>query len=59
MLSTLRLAVVIEVAFRLFVSAFTDKVVEPLINAITPVDSPGLGSTMIAGRDATYADFPR
>jgi len=36
-------AVVIGVAFGLVVSAFTDKVVKPLINAITPAGSPGLG----------------
>ena len=45
----LAVAVVIGVAFGLVVSAFTDKVVKPLINAITPVSSPGLGFTVISG----------
>ena len=42
----LAVAVVIGVAFELVVSAFTDKVVKPVINAITPANSPGLGFTV-------------
>jgi large conductance mechanosensitive channel len=53
----LAVAVVIGVAFGLVVSAFTDKVVKPLINAITPAGSPGLGFTVIPGKDTTYVDF--
>lgn len=50
----LAVAVIIGVAFGLVVSAFTDKVVKRLINAITPVSS--LGFTVISG-DTTYVDF--
>lgn len=28
-----------------------------MINAITPASSPGLGVTIIAGKDSTYVDF--
>ena len=52
----LAVAVVIGVAFGLVVSAFTDKVVKPLIDAITPTNSPGLGFTVIPGKDTTYVD---
>lgn len=52
----LAVAVVIGVAFGLVVSAFTDKV-KPLINAITPAGSQGLGFTVIPGKDTTYVDF--
>ena len=48
---------VIGAAFGLVVSAFTDKVVKPLINAITSASSPGLGFTVLAGKDTTYVDF--
>jgi len=52
----LAVAVVIGVAFGLVISAFTDKVVKPVINAITPANSPGLGFTVIPGKDTTYID---
>ncbi len=45
----LAVAVVIGVAFGLVVSAFTDKVVKPLINAITPASSRDWGFTVISG----------
>lgn len=53
----LAVAVVIGAAFATVVSAFTDKIVQPLVNAITPADSPGLGITIVAGKPSTYVDF--
>jgi large conductance mechanosensitive channel len=53
----LAVAVVIGVAFGMIISAFTDKIIQPLINAITPAGSPGLGVTIVAGKPSTYVDF--
>jgi large conductance mechanosensitive channel len=53
----LAVAVVIGTAFAAIVAAFTDKIIKPLINAITPADSPGLGVQIISGKDSTYVDF--
>lgn len=53
----LAVAVVIGAAFGTIVTAFTDKIVQPLVNAITPADSPGLGVTLVAGKASTYIDF--
>jgi len=53
----LAVAVVIGAAFATIVTAFTDSSIKPLINAITPASSPGLGVTLIAGKDSTYVDF--
>ena len=53
----LAVAVVIGSAFATIVTAFTDSIIKPLINAITPASSPGLGVTLIAGKDSTYVDF--
>jgi large conductance mechanosensitive channel len=53
----LAVAVVIGAAFGTIISAFTDKIIQPLINAITPADSPGLGVTIVAGKASTYVDF--
>jgi large conductance mechanosensitive channel len=53
----LAVAVVIGAAFATIVTAFTDSIIKPLINAITPASSPGLGITLIAGKDSTYVDF--
>ena len=53
----LAVAVVIGAAFGTIITAFTEKIVQPLINAITPASSPGLGVTIIAGKDSTYVDF--
>jgi large conductance mechanosensitive channel len=50
-------AVVIGAAFATIVTAFTDSIIKPLINAITPASSPGLGVTLIAGKGSTYVDF--
>lgn len=53
----LAVAVVIGAAFATIVSAFTESIIKPLINAITPASSPGLGVTLVAGKDTTYIDF--
>lgn len=53
----LAVAVVIGTAFTAIVTAFTNSLIQPLINAITPPDSPGLGFAIIPGKDATYLDF--
>ena len=55
----LAVAVVIGVAFGLVVSAFTDKVVKPLINAITPASSPGLASPSLPARTPPTWTSPR
>jgi large conductance mechanosensitive channel len=53
----LAVAVVIGTAFAAIVTAFTEKIIQPLINAITPADSPGLGVQIVGGKDSTYVDF--
>jgi large conductance mechanosensitive channel len=53
----LAVAVVIGAAFATIVTAFTGSIIKPLINAITPASSPGLGVTLITGKDSTYVDF--
>ena len=53
----LAVAVVIGAAFGTIVTAFTDSIVKPLVNAITPPESPGLGITVVAGKESTYIDL--
>jgi len=53
----LAVAVVIGAAFATIVTSFTEKIIQPLINAITPASSPGLGVTIIEGKASTYVDF--
>ncbi len=53
----LAVAVVIGTAFTAIVTAFTNSLIRPLINAITPPQSPGLGFNVISGKDTTYLDF--
>jgi len=53
----LAVAVVIGAAFGAIVTSFTERIIQPLINAITPSDSPGLGVHVIAGKESTYIDF--
>jgi large conductance mechanosensitive channel len=53
----LAVAVVIGAAFGAVVSSFTDKIIQPLINAITPAGSTGLGVEIISGKPSTYIDF--
>ena len=48
----LAVAVVIGTAFGAIVTAFTDGIVKPLVNAVTPPESPGLGFTVVPGRRA-------
>lgn len=53
----LAVAVVIGAAFGAIVTAFTDGIVQPLVNAITPADSKGLGIQLVEGKESTYIDF--
>jgi large conductance mechanosensitive channel len=53
----LAVAVVIGAAFGAIITSFTDKIIQPLINAITPAGSQGLGVTVVAGKPSTYVDF--
>jgi large conductance mechanosensitive channel len=53
----LAVAVVIGAAFGLIVTAFTDGIVKPLINAVTPPTSEGLGFQLVGGKESTYVDF--
>jgi large conductance mechanosensitive channel len=53
----LAVAVVIGAAFGAIVTAFTGAIIQPLINAITPPSSPGLGVEIISGKQSTYIDF--
>lgn len=53
----LAVAVVIGTAFGTVVTAFTAKIIQPLINAMTPASSAGLGFTIIPGKESTYVDL--
>jgi len=53
----LSVAVVMGAAFGGIVSAFTDKIIKPLLNAITPPASPGFGVQLISGKPSTFVDF--
>ena len=53
----LAVAVVIGAAFGTIVTAFTDGIVKPLVNAVTPPESPGLGITVVPGKESTYIDI--
>jgi len=53
----LAVAVVMGAAFGGIVTAFTDKIIKPLLNAITPPSSPGFGVQLIAGKASTFVDF--
>ena len=50
-------AVVIGAAFTTIVSAFTTRIIEPLINAVTPPASPGFGIQLVQGKENTYIDL--
>jgi large conductance mechanosensitive channel len=52
----LAVAVVIGAAFATIVTAFTEGIVKPLVNAVTPAESPGLGITVVPGKESTYID---
>jgi len=53
----LAVAVVIGAAFSSIVTSVTKQVLQPLINAITPPSSPGLGILLVTGKENTYIDF--
>ena len=53
----LAVAVVIGAAFTSIVTAFTSSIIQPLINAVTPPQAPGLGVSIVAGKQSTYIDF--
>ena len=52
----LAVAVVIGAAFTTIVTAFTDGLIKPLINAVTPPTSPSFGIELIGGKPSTYID---
>jgi large conductance mechanosensitive channel len=53
----LAVAVVIGVAFGAIVTAFTEKIIQPLINSVGDPDGAGLGFTIVAGKASTYVDL--
>jgi large conductance mechanosensitive channel len=53
----LAVAVVIGAAFGAVVTSVTDKILKPLINAITPPTSPGFGIQLVSGKPSTFVDF--
>jgi large conductance mechanosensitive channel len=53
----LSVAVVMGAAFGGIVTAFTEKIIKPLLNAITPASSPGFGVQLISGKASTFIDF--
>jgi large conductance mechanosensitive channel len=52
----LAVAVVIGAAFGSIVTSFTQRIMQPLINAITPPESPGFGIQIVPGKESTYID---
>lgn len=52
----LSVAVVIGAAFTSVVTAFTQGIIQPLINAVTPPQSPGMVIPLVAGKESTYID---
>ena len=53
----LAVAVVIGAAFTAIVTSFTSGIIEPLLNAITPPSTPGLGILLQADKSNTFIDF--
>ena len=53
----LAVAVVIGAAFTSIVSAFSDSIIKPLLNAISPPSSEGLGVQIVGGKESTFVDF--
>ncbi len=53
----LAVAVVIGAAFTTIVTSLTKGVLEPLINAVTPPASPGLGIQLVPDKPNTYVDL--
>jgi large conductance mechanosensitive channel len=52
----LAVAVVIGAAFGSIVTSFTQRILQPLINAVTPPESPGFGIQVVPGKESTYVD---
>jgi large conductance mechanosensitive channel len=52
----LAVAVVIGAAFGSIVTSFTQRILQPLINAVTPPESPGFGIQLVPGKESTYLD---
>ena len=53
----LAVAVVIGAAFTAIVTAFTDGMIKPLVNAVSPASATGLGFHIMAGKESTYVDL--
>jgi large conductance mechanosensitive channel len=53
----LAVAVVIGAAFTAIVTAFTTAIIKPMINAVSPPESSGLGFRLVGGKETTYVDF--
>jgi large conductance mechanosensitive channel len=53
----LAVAVVIGAAFGAIVTAFTSGIIQPLINAVSPPGSAGLGFPIVDGKETTYVDL--
>ena|ERR1700754_4838888 len=53
----LSVAVIMGAAFGAIVTAFTDKIIKPLLNAITQPTSPGFGVQLVGGKASTFIDF--
>jgi large conductance mechanosensitive channel len=53
----LSVAVVVGAAFSSVVTAFTDKIIRPLLNAFTPPSTQGFGPTLVAAKPSTLVDF--
>jgi large conductance mechanosensitive channel len=53
----LAVAVVIGAAFGAIITAFTEKIIQPLINSVGASDGAGLGFTIVAGKASTYVDL--
>lgn len=53
----LAVAVVVGAAFGNIVTALTQRLLQPLLNSVTPPSSPGFGIEIISGKPSTYLDF--
>jgi large conductance mechanosensitive channel len=53
----LAVAVVVGAAFGNIVTAVTQRLLQPLLNAVTPPSSPGFGIEIVSGKASTYIDF--
>jgi large conductance mechanosensitive channel len=53
----LAVAVVIGAAFGSIVTSFTERVIQPLINAVPTPSATGLGVELVGGKESTYLDI--